>query len=134
MIATGIQSVEVAISEASLDSRHVVAVRIDNQIRHLIVVGALYRLGIVSVSVMGNEDLSKAGLKIDAIITDRNQPVPGFGRLLLLKDDWFERPFYIAAARPVGSAFRTMGRNGLNPSGLSSRTRRIAAARAITCT
>ena len=66
MIATGIRSVEVAIAEASLDSRHVVAVRIENRTRHLIVVSALYRLGIVSVSVLGNEDLSKAGVKVDA--------------------------------------------------------------------
>ena len=102
MIATGIRSVEVAIAEASLDSRHVVAVRIENRTRHLIVVSALYRLGIVSVSVVGNEDLSKAGVKVDAIISDRNQPFPGFGRLVLLKEDWFSRRFDAAAARPAG--------------------------------
>ena len=102
MIATGIRSVEVAIAEASLGSRHVVAVRIDNHTRHLIVVSALYRLGIVSVSVVGHEDLPKAGGKADAIISDRNQSFPGFGRLVLLKDDWFERRFDAAAARPAG--------------------------------
>ena len=102
MIATGIRSVEVAITEASLDSRHIVAVRIENRTRHLIVVSALYRLGIVSVSVVGDEDLPKAGVKVDAIISDRNQPFSGFGRLVLLKDDWFERRFDAAAARPEG--------------------------------
>jgi len=102
MIAAGIRSVEIAIAEASLDSRHVVAVRIHNQSRHLIVVGALYRLGIVSISVLGDEDLSKAGVKVDAIISDRDQPFPGFGRLVPLKDDWFSRTFDVAAARPAG--------------------------------
>ena len=102
MIATGIRSVEVAIAEASLDSRHVVAVRIENRTRHLIVVSALFRLGIVSVSVSGDEDLSKAGVKVDAVISDRNQPFPGFGRLVLLKEDWFSRRFDAAAPRPAG--------------------------------
>jgi acyl-coenzyme A synthetase/AMP-(fatty) acid ligase len=102
MIATGIRSVQAAITEASLDSRHVVAVRIANQTRHLIVVSALYRLGIVSVSVTGSEDLSKAGVKVDAVISDRNQPLPGLGRLVLLNDSWFSRPFDAAAARPAG--------------------------------
>jgi acyl-coenzyme A synthetase/AMP-(fatty) acid ligase len=101
MIATGIRSVEVAIAEASLDSRHTVAVRIESRSRHLIVVSALYRLGIVSVSVLGKEDLSKAGVKVDAIISDLDQPFPGFGRLVPFKDDWFARS-YDAAARPAG--------------------------------
>ena len=101
MISIGIRSVEVAITEASLDSRHTVAVRIENRSRHLIVVSALYRLGIVSVSVLGKEDLSKAGVKVDAIISDLNEPLPGFGRLVLLKDDWFAKRFD-ASARPVG--------------------------------
>jgi hypothetical protein len=39
------------------------------------------------ISVVGNEDLSKAGVKVDAVISD--QAMPGFGRLVLLKDDWF---------------------------------------------
>ena len=45
MLGAGIRSVEMAVAEASLDSRHVVAVRIENRARHLIVVSALYRLG-----------------------------------------------------------------------------------------
>jgi long-chain acyl-CoA synthetase len=102
MIATGICSVEVAITEASLDSRHIVAVRIENRARHLIVLSALYRLGIVSISVLGTEDLSKAGVKVDAIISDRIQPFPGFGRLVLLKEDWFARRYDPAALRPAG--------------------------------
>lgn len=102
MLGAGIRSVEMAVAEASLDSRHVVAVRIENRARHLIVVSALYRLGIVSVSVVGGEDLSKAGVKIDAVISDLNQPFPGYGRLVLLKDDWFTRRFDVAAPRPAG--------------------------------
>ena len=74
MIATGIRSVEIALAESSLDAGHVVAVRIDNHARHLIIVSALYRLGIVSISVSGAEDLSKAGVKVDAIISDPTNP------------------------------------------------------------
>jgi acyl-coenzyme A synthetase/AMP-(fatty) acid ligase len=103
MIGTGIRSVEVAIAEASLDPRHIVAVRIENRTRHLIVVSALYRLGIISVSVLGNEDLPKTGVKVDAIISDRIQLFPpGFGRLVPLKEDWFSRNFDATAARPAG--------------------------------
>jgi acyl-coenzyme A synthetase/AMP-(fatty) acid ligase len=91
MLASGIGSVETAISEAGLDKRHVVAVRVENQIRHLIVVSALYRLGIVSVSVAEPMDLAKAGVKVDALISDKNQPLPNLGRLIVLGDDWFQR-------------------------------------------
>ena len=78
------------------------AVRITNQARHLIVVSALYRLGIVSIFVTGEEDLPKAGVKVDAVISDENQPLVGLGRLVLLKDDWFTRSSDAAAARPAG--------------------------------
>jgi acyl-coenzyme A synthetase/AMP-(fatty) acid ligase len=104
MVANGIRSVETAITEASLDQRHIVAVRVDNQIRHLIIVSALYRLGIVSVSVTGNNPLSKAGVKVDAVISDENKPLADLGRLILLKDDWFARPFNADAPRPAGFA------------------------------
>ena len=100
MVAGGIRSVEVAIAGASIDSKQIVAVRIDNQIRHLIVVSALYRLGIVSVSITGKEDLSKTGVKVDAIISD--QPISGFGRLVPIHDDWFAKKLDIAAPRPNG--------------------------------
>lgn len=102
MISVGVRSVETAITEAALDPRHVVAVRIDNQARHLIVVSALYRLGIVSVSVTGREDLLKVGVTVDAVITDRNESIPGLGRVVPLKDDWFSRPFNPSAPRPDG--------------------------------
>ena len=78
MIGAGIRSVEVAITEASLDSRHIVAVRITNQARHLIVVSALYRLGIVSISVVGRGGFVQAGVKVDAIISDREPALVGF--------------------------------------------------------
>jgi len=100
MLASGIRSVEVAVTEALLNSSHMVAVQIDNQIRHLIVVSALYRLGIVSVSITGREDLSKAGVKVDAVISD--QKLDGFGRLVLVGDDWFAKQFDSASPRPPG--------------------------------
>lgn len=100
MLGAGIRSVAAAITEAGLNPRSVVAVRIDSQSRHLIVVSALYRLGIVSVSVAGDEDLAKAGVKADVLISDENHPLPGVSRIALLKDDWFTREAD-AAARPA---------------------------------
>src|SRR5262245_31816649 len=102
MIATGIRSVETAVAEAALEPQHIVAVRIENQARHLIVVSALYRLGIVSVSVSGRYELAQAGLKPDAVISDKDEPMPGFGRLVPLKNDWFTRDYDPAALRPEG--------------------------------
>lgn len=102
MIGRGIRSVETAIAEASLDQRHIVAVRIENQARHLIVVSALYRLGIVSVSVTGGSDLAQAGVRVDAVISDKNEPMQGFGRLVPLKDDWFTRDYDPSAPRSEG--------------------------------
>ena len=102
MLGAGIRSVAAAITEAGLGPRHVVAVRIESQSRHLIVVSALYRLGIVSVSITDNEDLAKAGVKADAVISDQNRPHPGISKLVLLADGWFTRQAD-AAARP--SAF-----------------------------
>ena len=45
MLASGIRATEKAILEASIGKHDVVAVQINNQIRHLIVISALYRLG-----------------------------------------------------------------------------------------
>ncbi len=102
MLASGIRSVETAVIEAGLDRHHIVAIRVDNQTRHLIVVSALYRLGIVSVSVTDHMDLAKAGVKVDALISDKNQPLPDMGRLIVLGDDWFQRRPNVA--RPGGFA------------------------------
>jgi acyl-coenzyme A synthetase/AMP-(fatty) acid ligase len=102
MIASGIRSVEMAITEASLEPQHIVAVRIENQARHLIVVSALYRLGIVSVSVTGRYDLAQTGVSVDAVISDKNEPMPGFGRLVPIKDDWFTRDYDPSALQPEG--------------------------------
>ena len=91
MLASGIRSVETAVIETGLDKRNIVAVRVENQIRHLILASALYRLGIVSVSVTERMDLAKAGVKVDALISDKNQPLPNLGRLIVLGDAWFQR-------------------------------------------
>ncbi len=104
MLMSGIRSVETAILEAGLNRSQTIAVRVESQTRHLIVVSALYRLGIVSVSVTGKEDLSQSGLKVDAVISDQNQVMPHLGKLIILKDDWFGRPFKPDAPRPAGFA------------------------------
>lgn len=91
MLASGIRSVASAISEAGLTREHTVAVRVESPTRHLIVVSALYRLGIVSVSVAGALNPSEAGVKIDAVISDENKSFPGLGRTVVVQDAWFLR-------------------------------------------
>jgi acyl-coenzyme A synthetase/AMP-(fatty) acid ligase len=104
MLANGIRSAETAIAAASLDQQQIVAVRVDNQIRHLIIVSALYRMGIVSVSVTGETLLLQAGVKVDALISDEDKPLPDPTRVVLIEDDWFARPFEADAPRPTGFA------------------------------
>ena len=91
MLAGGIRSVAEEIRASGLKRSQVVAVRVESPSRHLIVVSALYRLGIVSLSVSGKEDLTIPGVSVDAIISDENRAFPGFGRTLFLQDNWFMR-------------------------------------------
>jgi acyl-coenzyme A synthetase/AMP-(fatty) acid ligase len=98
MLASAIRSVEKAILQASISKRDVVAILIKNQIRHLLVVSALYRLGIVSVSVVDYPNQ----LNITAIITDEVLAVANPVRVVRLAEDWFTRPFDADEPRPVG--------------------------------
>jgi acyl-coenzyme A synthetase/AMP-(fatty) acid ligase len=91
MLASGIRSVAAEIEASGLNRTQTVAVRIDSPIRHIIIVSALYRLGIVSLSVYGSEELSHTGVTIDAIISDEDKVFPGYGRTLFLQDHWFMR-------------------------------------------
>ncbi len=89
MVASGIRSVTSAILSSGIERGQTIGVRIENQIRHLIVVSALYRLGVVSVSLSGQEDPISAGFKIDATISDGLQSPMRVGRTITLKDEWF---------------------------------------------
>ena len=89
MVASGIRSVTSALLSSGIDRGQIIGVRIENQIRHLIVVCALYRLGIASVSLSGQEDPTNAGFKIDATISDGMQLPIRFGRPVTIKAEWF---------------------------------------------
>jgi acyl-coenzyme A synthetase/AMP-(fatty) acid ligase len=91
MLASGIRSVAAEIEASGLNRTHTVAVRVESPSRHIIVVSALYRLGIVSLSASGSGDLSQPGVTIDAIISDEDKVFPGYGRTLFLQDHWFMR-------------------------------------------
>ncbi len=102
MLAAGIRSVAAEIEAAGINRTQTVAVRIESPTRHIIVVSALYRLGIVSLSVSETGDLGHTGVKIDAIISDEDKVFPGYGRTLFLQDRWFMRqtdPYAPAPAR-----------------------------------
>lgn len=109
MLASGIRSVSSYAREMGLKRGDKVAVRVESQIRHLIVVSALYRLGIVTLSVTGDIDLSDTGVKIDAVISDRNMSMAHFGKLILLQDEWFMRDVP-DTIRPEGFADNDLAR------------------------
>src|SRR5712671_3670894 len=98
MLASGIRATEKAILEVSIGKHDVVAVQINNQIRHLIVISALYRLGIISVSLIEYQNQTR----ITAVISDEFVAVSQPVRFVQLKQDWFTRPFDPHEPRPVG--------------------------------
>ncbi|HEY7992458.1 MAG TPA: class I adenylate-forming enzyme family protein [Stellaceae bacterium] len=88
MLAQGIVSVENRILTTSLKRGDVAAVVMDNPTRHFIVVFALYRLGITSVSISRMDNMAGSGLKIAAVLGDR--PDAGEGLPTMVVDDgWF---------------------------------------------
>lgn len=88
MLAQGIVSVENRILTTSLKRGDIAAVVIDNPTRHFIVVFALYRLGIASVSISRMDNMKGSGLTLAAVLADR--PDAGEGLPTLVVDDgWF---------------------------------------------
>ena len=90
MMAAGIRSVEGVLQDKHLAPGEIVAVKIDSPVRHLIVTCALFRQGVVSVSALPKMDVSKAGVKLQAMITDGG-PVSWTGTTYVASDDWFSQ-------------------------------------------
>ena len=99
MMAAGIRSVESVLRDKGLAAGQIVGVKIDSPARHLIVTCALYRLGVVLVSVIGKMDVSETGVKLQVMITDGG-PVSWTGTTYVASDDWFgQEPGHRASGR-----------------------------------
>jgi len=89
IVARAILASEERLREQGLAKGEVIAVQIDNPIMHVIVVAALYRLGIVSVSIEDPAALPASGLVVSAVLTDGDSPPAPIVRTIKVQEDWF---------------------------------------------
>ncbi|HZL59264.1 MAG TPA: fatty acid--CoA ligase family protein [Stellaceae bacterium] len=90
-LAGAIAAAEQRIRGAGLPPGALVGILIDSPIRHLTLIIALYRAGMVSVSLRIGFDFTRAGLRIDATLRDaEGQPAAGGGRDIAVDAAWFE--------------------------------------------
>ena len=98
MLTAGIDGVTETLGEKGLTRGSVVAIRIEDQLRHLIVACALYRLGIVSVTLTADGDLASSGVRLSAMVTD-GVATSWRGATHVIDPSWFARePGPICAA------------------------------------
>jgi acyl-CoA synthetase (AMP-forming)/AMP-acid ligase II len=71
-----------------LAERSIVAVNVDDVIFHTVILLALIRLGMITVSVRKEE--ASLPFKVDALITDEKHPLAPTGRLMLADLSWTE--------------------------------------------
>jgi acyl-CoA synthetase (AMP-forming)/AMP-acid ligase II len=82
----------------------VVALSIDNQLLHSIVILGLMHAGIIPLSIAMQKPPS--GLKIDAVISNTNYPFAPNAKHLSLDSSWTERDGAPVATSPAGNAAR----------------------------
>lgn len=92
LLSSGIRSACAAFGEMGLDQLGIVAVKADDPIIHMTISLALYRMGIVSISVNGKERPFNDVPKIAATITDRSGLPNQYGQQIPIKIDWFTKP------------------------------------------
>ena len=89
MVASGIIAAEERLREIGLTKTDLVAIQIDNPIIHLMVISALYRAGIVSVSIEAPDALTASGLAASVILTDSTTPIESPVNVVTLDQGWF---------------------------------------------
>src|SRR5665213_3101135 len=90
-LAQAIAAAEQRIRGAGLPPGALVGISVDSPIRHLTLIAALYRAGMVSVSLRIGFDFARAGLRIAATLRDaEGQPAAGGGRDIAVDAAWFE--------------------------------------------
>jgi acyl-coenzyme A synthetase/AMP-(fatty) acid ligase len=89
MLIQAMVSVENRLSTTSMRRGDLAAILVHNPIRHFILVCALYRFGIASVSVSRIENLTEGDLKVAAVLTDHQLADSWAGHSILVDDSWF---------------------------------------------
>jgi acyl-coenzyme A synthetase/AMP-(fatty) acid ligase len=89
IVARGILVAEERLRESGLTKSDLVAVQIENPIAHVIVVSALYRAGIVSVSIEAPNALTSSGLPASVVLTDSPTNNQYATTALIVDEGWF---------------------------------------------
>ncbi|HZL59263.1 MAG TPA: AMP-binding protein [Stellaceae bacterium] len=104
-LAQAIAAAEQRIRGAGLPPGALVGISVDSPIRHLTLIAALYRAGMVSVSLRPGLDFARAGLRIAATLRDaEGQPLPGAGRDIAVDNGWFQPRAPRPTTAPTGFA------------------------------
>jgi len=101
MLAQGILRVENRLRTQNFASGAVIAIAVENPIRHITLAAALYRLGHPSLSIRRIEDVLPLDLPITAFLHAANEKLHVGQRQIFVGDDWFEggdRPITAAPA------------------------------------
>ena len=100
MLAQGILRVEDRIRALGLDPGEIVGVALASPIRHLIVVAALFRLGVPSLSAETVESVLALRLPVRTYLQDAGGALTPGIRRTLVHDDWFSGPPRAIAVAP----------------------------------
>lgn len=99
MLARVLQAIEIRLARAELAKGDVVGIRVGNPTRHLAMLIALQRAGLVSVA-LGDDVGVTAALPLKAIASERIEPPRPGVKQFLITDDWFAGGADMATPRP----------------------------------
>lgn len=138
-LGQGILSVERRLAELGAKPTDLVGIEIDDPIRHMIAICALFRRGIPSISLRGSGGVPLGPLGITWLLKDRPGGPAGAARIELIDDGWFSgQPLASGGgqgfANPNASCqvFLSSGTTGLpkaiaySAAGIESRTRTVS--------
>ncbi len=98
MLARVLRAIETRIAQAGLAKGDLVGIRVGNPTRHLAMLIALQRSGLVSVA-LGEDASLTAALPLKAIASERMEPPRPGVKQFLITDDWFAGGADMAAPR-----------------------------------
>src|SRR5581483_9186377 len=86
---------------AGLKKGDVVALELRHPLLHLVVILALHRCGIASLTLQTSYLIQQANLKIDKLLSDRYQEPGNESKLVLISNDWLAAPAASIPPLPV---------------------------------